>query len=67
MTGKKKNGCIEFEACLKQSTPGAKPIKFGPEGEAEIIFEADASQKDAVMQLIGQYGVIFKITVEVVG
>lgn len=64
---KKKNNIIEFEAYLKQSTPGAKPIKFGPEGEAEIIFETDASQREEVMKLVGQYGVVFKIKVEVVG
>lgn len=65
---KKKNNtsAITFEAALKQSTPGAKPIRFGPEGEAEIIFEADASQVEQVKKLVGQFGVTFKITMEVV-
>ena len=56
---------ITFEAVLKQTTPVAKPIKFGPDGDSEIIFEADASQQEAIKQLIGQSGVVFKITMEV--
>lgn len=64
MTKKKADSVIIFEAALKQSTPGAKPIKFGPEGEAEIIFETDASQMEQIKKLIGQYGCTFKITME---
>lgn len=53
---------ISFLASLKQSSPASKPLKFGPEGDSEIIFEADASQKEEIKKLIGQYGVVFKIT-----
>lgn len=53
---------ISFLASLKQSSPSSKPIKFGAEGDSEIIFEADASQKEEIKKLIGQYGVVFKIT-----
>lgn len=60
-----KKDYIEFEGCLKQSTPGAKPIKFGPEGEAEITLEADASQMAEVKKLVGCAGIMFKITMEV--
>lgn len=62
---RKKVSVIEFEACLKQSTPASKPIRFGPEGEAEIILEADASQMNEIKKLVGQYGVMFKIKMEV--
>jgi len=62
---KPRKAVIEFEAALQQSTPGAKPIKFGPEGDSTITFEADASQMNEIKKLVGQYGVIFKISLEV--
>lgn len=61
---KRKEPTIIFEACLLQSTPAAKPIKFGPEGESHITLEADASQQEAVKKLVGRAGVTFKITIE---
>jgi hypothetical protein len=62
---KKVRSAITFEACLKQSTPSAKPLKFGPEGESEISLEADASQKIQVIKLLAiPAGKTFKVTVE---
>jgi len=60
-----KSVVIEFEACLKGSTPSAKPIKFGAEGEADIILETDAGQMTKVVKLLGLLGQTFKVTIEV--
>lgn len=53
---------ISFLASLKQSSPASKPLKFGAEGDSEIILEADASQKEEIKKLIGQYGIVFQVT-----
>jgi len=53
-----------FEAALQQSTPGAKPIKFGPEGDGNITFEFPDSESSKVQKLIGKAGVTFKISIE---
>ena len=54
---------IQFEACLK-SSPSAKCIKFDSEGDAEIIFETDASQMANVLKLLTLIQTSFKITIE---
>lgn len=54
----------QFIGALKQSTPGAKPVKFGPDGESDISLEADAQQMREVMKLIGRSSEVFKITIE---
>ena len=58
---------IVFEACLQQSTPGARPIKFSAEGDSVITLEADASQQEEIKKLVGKYGIVFRVTLEVVG
>jgi len=60
----KRKMVAQFMGSLKQSTPGAKPIKFGPDGESDISLEADAQQKAEVMKLIGRSAEVFKITIE---
>ena len=60
-----KKSICQFEAALKQSTPGARPVKFGAEGDSTIEFEVDASQAAEIKKLVGLSGVVFKITVEV--
>ena len=55
---------ITFIACLKGSTPSAKPIKIGPEGEADILLETDSQQIAEVMRLITLLGTTFKVTIE---
>lgn len=60
---KKKKPMIKLEACLKQSTPSAKPIKFGPDGEADIIFETDGSQMTEVVKLLAFLGTTFTLTI----
>ncbi len=62
---KKRGTKISFTASLKQSTPSSKPIKFGPEGEAEIILETDAQQMTKVVRLLGFLNTTFKVTIEV--
>ena len=62
---KKRGTKISFTASLKQSTPSSKPIKFGPEGEAEIVLETDAQQMTKVIKLLAFLGVVFKVTIEV--
>lgn len=58
---------IEFECCLQQSTPSAKPLKFGPDGESVITLEADAGQKLEVIKLLSiPAGTMLKVTVEVI-
>lgn len=54
----------QFIGALKQSTPGAKPIKFGPDGESDISLETDAQQMKEVMKLIGRSAEVFRITIE---
>jgi hypothetical protein len=54
----------QFIAALKQSTPGAKPVKFGPDGESDISLETDAQQMREVMKLVGRSAEVFKITIE---
>ncbi len=54
----------QFIGALKQSTPGAKPVKFGPDGESDISLEADAQQMKEVMKLVGRSAEVFKITIE---
>ena len=61
----KKKDVIIFSACLLQTTPGARPVKFSAEGDSTITFEADASQMCEIKKLVGLSGVVFKITVEV--
>lgn len=57
---------IEFEACLQQSTPAAKPLKFGAEGDSVITFEADAGQKLEVLKLLAiQPGTTFRVRIEI--
>lgn len=62
---KKGQGVIQFEAALKQSTPGAKPLKFAPEGDCELTLEVPASEVVAMIRLVGLAGVTFRITMEV--
>jgi len=54
----------QFIAALKQSTPGAKPVKFGPDGEADISLEADAQQMKEVMKLVGRSEEVFNNRIE---
>ncbi len=62
----KKTPVIQFEACLKASTPSAKPIKIGPEGEATIELETDSSQLAAVVKLLSMLQTTFRVTIEAV-
>ena len=62
----KKKEIIIFEACLQQSTPGARPLKFSAEGDCILTLEVDASQQEAIKRLVGQYGVVFHVAMEVV-
>jgi len=58
-----KNKPITLLACLKQTTPNAKPIKIGGEGEAEIVLETDAQQLTQVLRLVPLLGQMFRVTV----
>ena len=59
-----KKDIITFTACLKQSTPGAKPIRFSGDGAAEITLEADAGEMAKVIRLLTMLGTSFKVTIE---
>lgn len=54
---------IVFTACLKSSTPASKPIKFGAEGEAEIILETDAGEMANAVKMLTLLGTTFKVTI----
>lgn len=60
---KKNKDEIEFIACLKQSTPGAKPIKFSGDGAAEITLEADAGEMASVIRLLTMLDTTFRVTI----
>lgn len=60
----KKKPVAQFIACLKGSTPSAKPIKFGAEGEADITFETDCGEMAQVIRLLQLVGKTFKVTIE---
>lgn len=55
---------IQFLACLKGSTPSAKPLKFGAEGDGEVILETDAGEMAEVIKLLTMIGTTFKVTIE---
>ena len=58
-----KTNTITFEACLKQSTPGAKPIKFSGDGSAEITLEADAGEMANIVRLLTMLDTTFRVTI----
>lgn len=55
---------VKFRAALQQSTPSAKPIKFGPDGDGNITLEFPASDSGEIQKLIGTAGIIFDVSIE---
>lgn len=52
-----------FEACLKQSSPSSKPIKFGAEGDSEITLEAPASEMAQIVKMLTLLGETFIVKI----
>ena len=55
---------IKFEACLQQSTPAAKPVKFAADGSSTLIFEVDASDKLEIIKLLAFSEQTFMVTIK---
>ena len=58
-----RNDEITFQACLKQSTPSSKPIKFGAEGDSELTLEVPAQEMAKVVKMLTLLGETFIVKI----
>lgn len=54
---------IAFTACLKQSSPSSKPIKFGSDGDSEITLEVASEDMAQVVKMLTLLGETFVVRI----